>query len=75
MSAAMLEVTAGSMPKVCSPINASPDSFSRMRLYMGAGDDEGMTGIIRHTQSRQSAVNNPSPKLGLPTSATTATGL
>ena len=25
------------MPKVCSPINASPDSLSRTRLYMGGG--------------------------------------
>src|SRR5215203_3483441 len=37
ISAAILEVTFGSMPNWCSPISASPDNFNRMRLYVGGG--------------------------------------
>src|SRR5579859_6996091 len=33
MSRAICAVTAGSMPNCCSPMRASPDSFSRTRLY------------------------------------------
>src|SRR6188474_3109598 len=53
MSDAIAEVTAGSIPKFCSPINASPDSFSRTRLYMGDGgagmtkDDYSRWGLLR----------------------------
>src|SRR4029079_11201843 len=33
MSRATCIVTPGSMPNCCSPMRASPDSFSRIRLY------------------------------------------
>src|SRR5688500_14156873 len=59
ISPASREVVSGSIPNAPSPINASPDSFSRIRLKRGRG--MGFSGPIGERKGGVAHLNNGAP--------------